>query len=46
MARLLLLIACLIGLTAARPIDWWDVPRHGGNSFNLVPPPKSTLRRK
>jgi hypothetical protein len=38
MARFLLLLACLIGLTAARPIDWWDSPRHGGNSFNLVPP--------
>jgi Cellulase (glycosyl hydrolase family 5) len=36
--RVLLLLACLLGLTAARPIDWWDVPRHGGNSFNLVPP--------
>ncbi|MES2442049.1 MAG: cellulase family glycosylhydrolase [Pseudomonadota bacterium] len=36
--RILLLLACLFGLTAARPIDWWDVPRHGGNSFNLAPP--------
>src|ERR1700709_341923 len=36
--RVLLLLACLLGLTAARPIDWWDVPRHGGNSFNVVPP--------
>ncbi len=36
--RLLLLLACLFGLTAAKPIDWWDAPRHGGNSFNRVPP--------
>jgi hypothetical protein len=36
--RILLLLFCLFGLTAARPIDWWDAPRHGGNSFNLVPP--------
>lgn len=38
MARLLLLLACLFGLTAAAPIDWWNVPRHGGNSFNKIPP--------
>lgn len=38
--RILLLIACLFGLTAAASptIHWWDVPRHGGNSFNGTPP--------
>lgn len=38
MPRLLLLLVALFGLTAARPIDWWNVPRHGGNSFNQAPP--------
>ena len=38
MARLLLLFACILGLTAAAPIDWWNVQRRGGNSFNGVPP--------
>src|SRR3546814_7805486 len=36
----------LLGLTtavpipapAAAPIDFWNVPRHGGNSFNGTPP--------
>jgi len=38
MARFLLLLACIFGLTAAAPIDWWNVQRRGGNSFNGVPP--------
>ena len=38
MTRFLFLLACLIGLTAAAPIDWWNVQRRGGNSFNGNPP--------
>lgn len=40
MPRILLLLACLFGLTAATSpgIDWWDQVRKGGNSFNRLPP--------
>jgi hypothetical protein len=38
MTRFLFLLACLVGLTAAAPIDWWNVQRRGGNSFNGAPP--------
>src|SRR3546814_16047530 len=46
LARPLLLLLALLGLTtavpipapAAAPIDFWNVPRHGGNSFNGTPP--------
>jgi hypothetical protein len=41
MPRLLLLLACLFTLTAAAPIDWWDVQRRGGNSFNQAPPDRA-----
>lgn len=44
MARFLILLAALIGLTTnafAAPIDWWDVQRRGGNSFNGAPPDQS-----
>ncbi len=38
-----LLFACLLllssqSLAAADLIDFWDTPRHGGNSFNRLPP--------
>jgi sugar phosphate isomerase/epimerase len=37
--RILFLLACLFGLTAASPgIGWWDQVRRGGNSFNRLPP--------
>ena len=36
--RLILLFLALFGLTAAKPIDWWDTPRRGGNSFDQAPP--------
>src|SRR5688572_6213863 len=44
--RTLFLLACLLGLTAATSptgptIAWWDSPRHGGNSFNRLPPDQS-----
>ena len=37
------ILACLLGLhtlsaSAADLIDFWDTPRHGGNSFNRLPP--------
>src|SRR3546814_5679658 len=46
LARPLLLLLALLGLTtavpipapAAAPIGFWNVPRHGGNSFNGTPP--------
>jgi len=43
MIRSLVALACLIGLIApvpivAAPIDWWNVQRRGGNSFNAAPP--------
>src|SRR3546814_9041496 len=46
LARPLLLLLALLGLTtavpipapAAAPIDFWNVPRPGGNSFNGTPP--------
>src|SRR3546814_16254091 len=46
LARPLLLLLALLGLTtavpipapAAAPIDFWNVPSHGGNSFNGTPP--------
>lgn len=35
----LLALCCLFGSAqAADLIDFWDVPRHGGNSFNRLPP--------
>lgn len=36
LASLLALLAPLA--TAADLIDFWNVPRHGGNSFNRLPP--------
>lgn len=35
----LLLLFCLVGRAAAADlIGFWDTPRHGGNSFNRLPP--------
>lgn len=33
-----LLMLCTLSATAADLIDFWNTPRHGGNSFNRLPP--------
>ncbi len=41
----LLALCCLFGSAqAADLIDFWDVPRHGGNSFNRLPPDQAYFR--